>query len=46
MNKYRLTVNLIVEVDAFDETDAIEAIQDNFGVGDTSGLTVVDCEIK
>lgn len=44
MNKFTYKVNLIVEVEAFDEDDAWDALQDTFGVGDSgSGITVVEC---
>lgn len=44
MKKFTYRVALTVEVEAFDEEDAWEAIQDTFGVGDQgSGLTVTDC---
>lgn len=42
--KYTYVVTLHVEVEAFDESDAWEAIQDNFGVGEATGLTVKTCE--
>ena len=45
MNKFRYKVNLVVEVEAFDEDDAWDALQDAFGVGENgSGITVTDCE--
>jgi len=46
MNKYRYKVTLIVEVEAFDESDAWEAVQDNFGVDDGDDIRVVDCEYE
>lgn len=40
---YRLT--LTVDVEAFNEDDAWEAIQDTFGAGTSeSGVTVTECE--
>jgi hypothetical protein len=34
----------MVEVEAFDEDDAWDALQDAFGVGENgSGITVVEC---
>lgn len=33
-----------VEVDAFDQGDAFEMLQDAFGVGENCGTNVVDCE--
>ena len=44
MDKFRYKVELTVEVDAFDAGDAWEAVQDNFGIGEQSGLTVTDFE--
>lgn len=44
MKTYRYKVALVVEVEAFDGTDAWDAIQDAFGIGDNMGVTVTDCE--
>lgn len=44
MNKYKYRVVVEVEVEAFDEGDAWEAVQDAFGLGDYCGTTVTDCE--
>jgi len=44
MNVYRYSVVLDVEVDAFDQGDAWEAVQDAFGIGEQLGVRVVDCE--
>lgn len=46
MNKYTYKVELVVEVEAFDESDAWEALQDDFGVGEQMGMTIVECEYK
>lgn len=46
MNTFRYTVKLEVEVEAFDESDAWDAVQDAFGVGDELGVRVTDCEYK
>lgn len=46
MNTYRYEVTLQVEVEAFEETDAWDAVQDAFGIGDQYGVTVTDCEYK
>jgi hypothetical protein len=46
MNTYEYTVKLTVKVDAFDESDAWEAVQDAFGVGEQMGVQVTDCEYK
>lgn len=46
METFEYTVKLIVTVDAFDESDAWDAVQDAFGIGDQMGVNVVDCEYK
>jgi hypothetical protein len=46
METYRYTIKLDVEVEAFDDSDAWDAVQDAFGVGDQMGVRVVDCEYK
>lgn len=45
MNTYIVGVSINVEVEAFSEEDAIEAVADCFGPGDSCGLNVVDFEI-
>jgi hypothetical protein len=44
MQRYKYKVELVVEIEAFDGNDAWEALQDNFGIGDTGDLTVTDFE--
>lgn len=46
MITYRYTVKLTVEIDAFDESDAWDAVQDAFGVGENMGVKVTECEYK
>lgn len=46
METYKYEVVLEVEVDAFDESDAWDAVQEAFGVGHTGAVTVTDCEYK
>lgn len=46
MNKYTYIVKLQVSVDAFDESDAWEAVQDAFGTGDNMGVNVTECEFE
>ena len=46
MNTYKYRVTLTVEVDAFYESDAWDALQDAFGIGDQAGVRVTDCEYK
>lgn len=45
MKKYRFDVSLVVEVEAFNEIDAEEAIRDEFGLGEVCGLNVVESEV-
>lgn len=40
-----VSVLLQVEVEAFDEKDAKEAVHDTFGEGNTCGLEVTDYEL-
>lgn len=42
--KYRVTLD--VEVEAFDDGDAMDALYDQFGIGDQGGVTVTQCEVK
>ena len=46
METYKYRVVLDVEVEAFDDDDAFDAIQDQFGIGDQSGLVITSCEVK
>jgi len=46
MDTFRYRVTLTIEVDAFDETDAWDAIENEFGVGEQMGLTITACEYK
>lgn len=46
MNTYRYKIVQTVEVEAFNESDAWDAIQDEFGVGEQMGIKVIDCEYK
>lgn len=45
MNTYIVSVALDVEVQAFSLEDAIEAVEDCFGEGDSCGLNVTDFEV-
>ena len=45
MNTYMVSVMLQVEVEAFDESDARDAVEDCFGEGEFCGLTVIDTEV-
>lgn len=46
MNTYLVSVVLQVEVQAFDEGDALTAVEDCFGPGDSCGLKVTEFEIN
>jgi hypothetical protein len=46
METYRYKIVQTVEVEAFDPSDAWDAIQDEFGIGEQNGIVVVDCEYK
>lgn len=46
MNKYKVVLSLQVEVEAFDSADAMEAVVDVFGPGETAGVTVTDLKVK
>jgi hypothetical protein len=45
MNTYMVSVVLNVEVEAFSEDDALDAVHDCFGEGSTCGLNVTDYEV-
>lgn len=50
MQRYRFKLEVVVEVDAFDEDDAEDVVDETFGVGTTGvdvevkEMTVVDCQ--
>ena len=46
MEEFNYKVTLTVTVNAFDEGDAWEAVQDAFGIGENCGAMVTDCEYK
>ncbi|MGB3945743.1 MAG: hypothetical protein WBK76_02795 [Candidatus Saccharimonadales bacterium] len=46
MDKFRYEVTLTIEVEAFDDGDAWEAVQDNFGLGQQGDILVTDFEAK
>lgn len=46
MENYKYTVTLEVEVEAFDESDAWDALQDAFGVGDQMGVNITKCDYE
>lgn len=45
MNTYRVSVTLEVEVQAFDPADALSAVEDVFGVGETCGIEVKESKV-
>jgi hypothetical protein len=45
MNTYRVSVTLEVDVSAFDPKDALSAVEDVFGTGDTCGLEVKEYKV-
>jgi len=45
MKTFRYEVSLIVEVPAFNEIDAEEAVRDAFGLGEVCGLEIVESEV-
>lgn len=46
MNKFKYQIVLTAVVEAFDESDAWDAVQDAFGVGDNFGVVVTNCEYE
>lgn len=46
MDTFQYEIKLKVEVEAFDESDAWDAVQEAFGIGETGAVTVTDCEYK
>ena len=46
METFRYRVTLDVEVEAFDEGDATDALYDQFGIGDQQGVKISSCEVK
>lgn len=45
MKTFRYEVNLVVEVQAFNEIDAEDAVRDAFGLGEACGLDIVESEV-
>jgi len=45
MRTFKYSVSLVVEVEAFDEIDAEEAVRDAFGLGDVCGIEVIESEV-
>lgn len=45
MRTFRYSINLVAEVQAFDEIDAEDAVRDAFGLGDVCGIEIVESEV-
>lgn len=45
MKTFKYDVQLVVEVEAFSEIDAEEAVRDAFGLGEVCGLNIVESEV-
>ena len=45
MKTFRYDVNIVVEVQAFNEIDAEDAVRDAFGLGDAMGLEIIESEV-
>lgn len=46
MNTYKVTVAVEVEVESFDESDAVDLVEDAFGTGDYSGYKVTKFVVR
>jgi hypothetical protein len=46
MDKYKFQVALWVEVEAFDEDDALDALRDVFATGTEGAVVINECEYK
>jgi len=46
MNKYKVTVELVLEIDSFDEPDAIECAEDAMGVGSYGSYDVAKFTVR
>jgi hypothetical protein len=46
MNTYKYRVILDVEIEAFDDSDALDALYDQFSVGEQQGVNITECEVK
>lgn len=45
MRRFRFSLALEVEVEAFDDTDALEAVTDCFGAGENGDLLVTEFQV-
>jgi hypothetical protein len=46
MKTYKCKVTLVVEVPAFEESDAVEMVEDSFGAGPAGDMNIVESKIK
>jgi hypothetical protein len=44
METFEFDIKLRVQVQAFDESDALDTVMDVYAVGENCGTTVTDCE--
>lgn len=44
--KFRYHVGMTVEVDAYDEADAVEMLNDTFGAGSDCGIEILESYIE
>jgi hypothetical protein len=45
MNKYYVSVELVVEVEAFNHLDAEDAVRDALGIGDAMGVNIIESTV-
>lgn len=45
MNKYVVSVELVVEVEAFNHLDAEDAVRDALGLGDGMGVEIIESTV-
>ena len=45
MEKFTCQVVLTVEVEAFDESEALDMVRDTLGVGDMYGVDIIEAEV-
>lgn len=46
METFEIAVSILVKVEAPNESDALEAVQDTFGEGEICGLEIKDVEVE
>lgn len=45
MNRYLISVELVVSVDAFNHLDAEDAVRDALGLGDAMGVDIIESTV-